>query len=153
MPAYELVAHEIFTGEETGRTNITMLRKWLVEQKRPIEKRGFMMANALSLLEHHAWDDSFEKRIASLSKMKEPDPLIVTTMPDLPIGVYVIDGWHRLAIYYKVCLQMKSPVCPFTCYIVTPEDLKRFPVAAEGVIPLGEVSYDDAVKRGAFVRK
>lgn len=141
MLGFSVTREEVFDGEKTGSTNITAMRAWLEGNKHPISMNAFQMWNAKDMLEDHEFDETFTPRVNSLLELLEKtgkfEPLILAQ--DNDGSVFVIDGWHRLAITYKICLQKKMTFCPFPAYVVSMADCKMFPVKGvlvNGVPPL-----------------
>lgn len=128
---------EVFTGDQTGSTNITSLITWLEETKRPIVSAGFSVPNTLTLLETHEWDSDREARVDSLfshiAKLRKIPPLIIASIavpfPPTPDGTgFLIDGWHRLALLWKArqMMGLDTPNIIFPCWWVSAAELQPF---------------------------
>jgi cytochrome c oxidase subunit IV len=82
------------------------------------------------LLNNHEFDETADARLRTLIANREylAQPLIVTE-GDTTDSVFIIDGWHRLALMYKITLLQKDPsVVKFMAYHVSKADCELFKV-------------------------
>jgi len=125
--------HECFSGSETGSTNVTELREYLKMSSAQPEFCAFSKDNLKGMIAHHEWDESFKVRIKNLMAAKSQwEPLIV--VKNEAVGVYVIDGWHRLYILNEQGEDTKIGYVPFLTYVVTMETLKMFPIPDNTIV-------------------
>ena len=122
-----LYLQETFVGEKTGVINVSALRSWCVKVKRKPEKFGFTLPNTAELITAHDFDDTAKSRLEYL--MNNPvdlmKPLLLATWDDTR-GVYILDGWHRLLVFYKCAMQLEANVVPFLALKVTQQEAERF---------------------------
>ncbi len=129
----EITRHEVFSGEETGATDITLLKRWLKETKRKSQLMGFEEWNCKELLDTHNWDADRNERkqriIKTIADTRNIEPLILRMDAGNKSG-FLIDGWHRLDVIYSflISLNPKTNFIPFRAHCVTQAECDNFPV-------------------------
>jgi hypothetical protein len=129
-----LQREEVFVGGVTGSHHVTAINQWIDETKRPFSWSAMSNANVADMIQHHDWDPGWRRRVVKTFKAfdkdeawaKRPLILIHDGMHGELQATYVIDGWHRFVMYYKI--QKNEPMIKFPTWIFTPEELARFKV-------------------------
>lgn len=126
---------ECFHGEFTGAINTTKLRAWCERKKRKPKPSGFMFWNATDLMREHTWDHTAQRRIDFLcANPKElAKPLLLTSW-EPEGGYYVLDGWHRLRIFYEWAKRERKEFVPFMALTVTKKEAERFRLPQHAIL-------------------
>lgn len=132
MMGLVLTRAEVFTGDVTGSHNVSDINKWIDETQRPPTMSAMHHDNVLDMLNKHDWEEGDETRIEEIMRAflhtepwaRRPLILIQDGMHgDMP-STFVIDGWHRFAMYYF--LQKQHDLIKFPTWIFKPEELAQF---------------------------